>query len=182
MVPFEPRSVRHKKKKVFPFDWLIVMVVAIVLSFGIRMFLYEPFDVVGPSMQPTMRSGDLVLVNKWKYRVSEPKRGEIVVFHASEEKDYIKRVIALPGETVQVKDHKLLINHQQIDEPYLPKTVQTEDFPAQTVPAGHLFVMGDNRSNSQDSRVKELGPIDQSKLIGKVVMIYWPISDWEILK
>lgn len=182
MAPLESRLERHRKKNKSSFDWLIVLLFALIASLCIRIFIYEPFDVIGSSMKPTLQSGDLVMVNKWKYRLREPERGEIVVFHASEERDYIKRVVALPGDTVEVKQHQLWVNGKRMDESYLPASVQTTDFPSQTVPEKHLFVMGDNRENSRDSRSDELGPIKQSEMIGKVELIYWPITDWRILK
>lgn len=158
-----------------------MIVIALVVSLGIRFFAYEPFDVLGPSMQPTLQSGDLVLVNKWIYQTNPPQRGDIVVFHAPSEKDYIKRVIGLPGETVEMKNQQLWINGKKASESYLPKTVKTDDFPSITVAKDQLFVMGDNRMNSLDSRSKELGPIASQKLVGKVEMIYWPVADWRLL-
>lgn len=179
MTPFEPR---RNRKKSFSLDWIFVIVIAIFFSMGIRLFAYEPFDVIGPSMQPTMQSGDLVFVNKWIYRLKQPERGDIIVFHAIEEKDYIKRVIALPGETVEIKNQQLKINGKVIPEIYLPPNTQTADFTQRKVPRGSIFVMGDNRQNSRDSRDPELGPISMNQLVGRVEWIYWPISDWKIMK
>lgn len=179
MTPFEPR--RNRRKKTQSMDWMVMIAVAIFLSLGIRLFLYEPFDVIGPSMQPTLQSGDFVVVNKWIYQFKQPNRGDIVVFHALEEKDYIKRVIALPGEKVEMKNGQLKINGKVFDEPYLPPTVKTDDFAEQTVPQGKLFVMGDNRLNSRDSRDPDLGTISMDELVGRVDFIYWPFTRWKML-
>lgn len=179
MTPFEPR--RKKKKRHFAMDWVVMVVLAVFFSLTIRSFLYEPFDVIGPSMQPTLQSGDFVIVNKWIYRLKQPDRGDVVVFHALEEKDYIKRVIALPGERVAMEKGQLKINGKVMPESYLPSTIETDDFPEQTVPVGKLFVMGDNRQNSRDSRDPDLGAISMDELVGRVDLIYWPISRWQML-
>ena len=179
MTPFEPR--RKRKKRHFTVDWVVMVIIAIFFSLTIRSFLYEPFDVIGPSMQPTLQSGDFVIVNKWIYQFQQPNRGDVVVFHALEEKDYIKRVIALPGERVAMEKGKLKINGKVMSESYLPPTTKTDDFPEQTVPAGKLFVMGDNRQNSRDSRDPDLGAISMNELVGRVDFIYWPIARWQML-
>lgn len=178
MTPFEPR---RKRKKPYTMDWMVMISLAILFSLAIRLFLYEPFDVIGPSMQPTLQSGDFVIVNKWIYRFEQPNRGDVVVFHALEEKDYIKRVIALPGEKVEMKNGKLKINGKVVFEPYLPSTTRTDDFHEQTVPEGKLFVMGDNRQNSRDSRDPDLGAISMNELVGRVDFVYWPFTRWKML-
>jgi signal peptidase I len=179
---FGSRLKRHRHKRFFWVNRLLTILVVLIVSVGIRMYAYEPFDVLGPSMQPTLTSGELVLVNKWKYRFSSPERGDIVIFHALEERDYIKRVIALPGETIEVKNKQLLINGKPVSEPYLPESVVTHDFPAVKVPTDKIFVLGDNRENSRDSRARELGPVSQTELVGKVELIYWPFQNWQVLK
>ncbi len=178
MTPFEPR---RKKKKSFSMDWMVVISIAILFSLVIRLFLYEPFDVIGSSMQPTLQSGDFVIVNKWIYRFEQPQRGDVVVFHALEEKDYIKRVIALPGEKVEMRNGQLMINGKVILEPYLPSTTPTDDFEEQTVPEGSLFVLGDNRQNSRDSRDPDLGAVSMDELVGRVDFVYWPFTRWKML-
>lgn len=181
MAPFESRSKRHQKKS-FSWEWLWMFLIIVILSIGIRIFLYAPFHVMGPSMQPTLHEENLVFINKWKYYFSTPTRGDIVVFQTSGGGEYIKRIVGLPGETLEIKDQKLFINGKVTSEPYLPKEVQMEDFPPTVVPDDHFFVLGDDRTNSHDSRSKDLGPVPEDQLIGKVVMIYWPITDWKLVK
>jgi len=156
-------------------DWLFSIVLALIIAVVIRIWVFEPVHVTGPSMLETMQSGNFVMVNKWIYKVRPPKRGEVIVFHAQERKDYIKRVIALPGETVEAKNNKILINGNILEEPYINEEIRTQDFPLTKVPPGTVFVLGDNRMNSLDSRI--LGAIPVSAIIGRADLIYWPIQD-----
>lgn len=160
-------------------DWFRALSVAVILAVVIRLFVFEPFSVSGPSMQETMHTGDLVLVNKLAYKFGQPKRGEIVVFHASENKDFIKRVIALPGETVEAKNNKILVNGKIVKESYIADYVRTMDFDEIRVPEGRVFVLGDNRLNSTDSRA--IGSIPISELVGRAEFIYWPIAEFKEL-
>lgn len=160
-------------------DWVRAFVIAIFLAVLIRIFVFEPFAVSGPSMEETMYTGDLVLVNKLIYKLREPERGEIVVFHESKDKDFIKRVIALPGETVEAKNNKILINGKIVDEPYLSDHMRTMDFDEVQVPQGKVFVLGDNRLNSTDSRV--IGAVSMSQLVGRAEFIYWPVFEMKWL-
>ncbi|MGI6475123.1 MAG: signal peptidase I [Thermoactinomyces vulgaris] len=160
-------------------DWVRAFVIAVLLAVLIRIFVFEPFAVSGPSMEETMYTGDLVLVNKLIYKLREPERGEIVVFHESKDKDFIKRVIALPGETVEAKNNKILINGKIVDEPYLSDDMRTMDFDEVQVPQGKVFVLGDNRLNSTDSRV--IGAVSMSQLVGRAEFIYWPVFEMKWL-
>jgi signal peptidase I len=132
-------------------------------------------------------------VNKLNYKISEPKRFDIIVFHAPENKDYIKRIIGLPGDTVEYKDDTLYINGKPYEEPYLneykkqvidgpltdPFTLE-EKIGQKTVPEGHLFVMGDNRRFSKDSR--HIGAVSMDKVLGNTSIVYWPPEDFHIVK
>lgn len=132
------------------------------------------------SMQPTLFAGNFVVVNKLSYRFGEPSRGDIIVFRypPNPELDpYIKRVIGLSGEHVLVEDGKVYINGVRISEPYL-KT-QTQQGGEWTVPQDGLFMMGDNRNNSSDSRAWGMVPLEN--VIGKAFMVYWPPEKWEVL-
>lgn len=174
------RSRKHSRTKKHPAtDWILALVVSVVLAVVIRLFIFEPFHVSGPSMQKTMFSGDQVMVNKLIYQFRQPDSGEVIVFHTKEERDLIKRVIALPGETVEVKNNRLYVNGKEISEPYLPEGSKTEDFKPVKVPAGQLFVLGDNRTNSTDSRT--IGPIPIESVIGRASFVYWPFTDWNVL-
>ncbi|RAL26183.1 signal peptidase I [Thermoflavimicrobium daqui] len=180
---FTPRSEHLSRKKKLqrdsnkfrPKDWLQAIGIAILLSIIVRFVVFEPSVVLGPSMEKTMVTGDLVMVNKLIYKIRDPKHGEIIVFHTDKQKDFIKRVIALPGETVEAKNNTVLVNGKAIDEPYL-KNTQTLDFTPVTVPPKHVFVLGDNRTNSTDSRNKDVGPVSIDKIVGRADFIYWPIS------
>jgi signal peptidase I len=161
------------------FDWVKAIVVALLLAVVIRGFVLEPTYVQGPSMLNTMKTGDKVIINKLIYRFVAPARGDVIVFHSSEERDLIKRVIGLPGETIQVKNNHVYINGKMLAEPYLTFSKQTSTVPLIKIPDNQLFVMGDNRENSMDSR--ELGTIPINQIIGRAEFIYWPISEWKSL-
>lgn len=132
------------------------------------------------SMQPTLFAGNFVVVNKLSYQFGGPSRGDIIVFKypPNPELDpYIKRVIGLPGEHVMVEGGKVFINGVRISEPYLE--TQTQQGGEWTVPQDALFVMGDNRNNSSDSRAWGVVPVEN--VIGKAFMVYWPPQKWEVL-
>lgn len=177
-----------KKKKNEVWEWSKALIIAVLLAFVIRYFLFAPIVVDGESMMPTLHDQDRMIVNKINYKVSEPKRFDIIVFHAPEGKDYIKRIIGLPGDTVEYKNDTLYINGEAYEEPYLDEYKAqvidgplTESFTLEekigqtTVPEGELFVMGDNRRDSKDSR--HIGTVPYEKVLGNTSVIYWPISD-----
>jgi signal peptidase I len=169
-------------------EWIKALLIAVVLAAGIRYFLFAPIVVDGLSMMPTLHDQNRMVVNKLSYNIGEPERFDIVVFHAPEQKDYIKRVIGLPGDHVEYKNDILYINGQAVEETYL-EGAKTEiidapltyDFELEhllgekTVPKGHLFVMGDNRRYSKDSRV--IGFVPMENVIGKTSAVYWPFSE-----
>src|SRR5699024_10205555 len=141
-------------------------IIALILALMIRMFFFSPIIVEGPSMQPTLLDRDRMIVNKFIYYIKEPERFDIVVFHASKHKDFIKRVIGLPGEHVMVQDNALYIDGEQVDEPFIATSNQ-ENFKLEmlsgnysTIPKGYVLVLGDNRNNSTDSRKLGLIAID----------------------
>jgi signal peptidase I len=177
-----------------------LILIALVLALLIKTFFVQAFFIPSQSMEPTLLVGDRVLVNKIIYRFREPRRGEVIVFenpHLQEpdrnpfsafwnwvteglgfssnpEQDFIKRVVGLPGETIELRDGKVFINGEPLDEPYLERMDQS-DFGPYEIPEGNLFVMGDNRPNSQDSR-SALGPIPEDKIVGKAFVRIWPPS------
>ncbi|MCM3160481.1 signal peptidase I [Metabacillus litoralis] len=176
------------KKKNELFEWIKALAIAVLLAAIIRYFLFAPIVVDGFSMMPTLHTQDRMIVNKLSYKIGEPERFDIVVFHATLEKDYIKRVIGLPGDKVEYRDDTLYINGEAYDEPYLNEYKEdlidgplTEPFDLDsiigqdTVPEGHLFVMGDNRRQSKDSR--HIGTIPIEEVMGKASLVYWPVSD-----
>lgn len=181
----EPRRVGRQS-----LEWLVVLALAGVAAFLIRTFVVQRFFISGPSMQPTMHDGDQILVNKAEYRFGSPGRGDVVVFdritrdgEIVQHDDLIKRVIATEGETVQIRDCIVIVDGTPLDEPYLAPDPPDElsarcrmpDMEMLTVPDGDLFVMGDNRAESFDSRM--FGPVDSDQVVGRAVAIIWPIGD-----
>jgi len=148
------------------------VLLALMIFLGIRVFVLQ-FKIEGTSMSPTLADGEYILVNRLAYRLfSEPRRGDIVVFESwTPGKDYIKRVIGLPGQRIEVRDMQVFIDGERIDEAYLPPTTTTGSSSVVLGP-DQYFVMGDNRDNSQDSRA--LGALQADKIIGKAWLIYWP--------
>ncbi|MBM7619952.1 signal peptidase I [Bacillus tianshenii] len=171
-------------------DWGKALFIAFLLAFIVRSFLLSPIVVDGESMESTLEDQERMIVTK----IGEPKRFDIVVFHATEEKDYIKRVIGLPGDRIEYKDDILYVNGIAYEEPYLDDQKAsitdaplTESFTlldtpvkGETVPKGHVFVMGDNRRISDDSR--DLGAIPMDQIVGTTNVVYWPLSEMRIIR
>jgi signal peptidase I len=185
--PGEPgggRSPDHKKGHPpggrAALEWGILIVAALVIAIVIRTFVFQAFYIPSESMVPTLRVGDRVLVNKLSYKLHDPRRGDIVVFKApagtatAEIKDLVKRVVGLPGETIQGKDGLIYINGKPLNEPYLPSDVKSRTFDAEKVPPDSYFMLGDNRQYSKDSTY--FGPIKRDQFIGRVFMRIWPPS------
>lgn len=172
------------------YDWLKAIIIAAIIALAVRTFLFSPIIVDGPSMQPTLYDRDQMIVNKFIYKFKEPERFDIIIFHASEQKDFIKRVIGLPGEHIKVIDNVLYVNNKKVDEPflegYISDQIYTNDFTLEmlpgnyeTIPEGYVLVLGDNRSNSTDSRA--IGLIDMKEIVGKATVIYWPFNRIQLM-
>lgn len=155
------------------FEWLKSLAIAGILAFLIHTFLFAVVIVNGPSMEPTLHNNERLIMNKIIYKFHSPKRGDIVIFHASEQDDYIKRVIGEPGDKVEFRNQQLYINDQPVEETYLQHNV-TEDVPSIIIPDHMIYVMGDNRKNSTDSRI--IGPIPLEKVVGRVSILVWPFN------
>ena len=157
-------------------EFLIILLVSFVLVFGfVRPFVVEAFWIPSASMVPTLKYGDRVLVNKFIYRFTEPQRGDIIVFKSVEGdgQDLIKRVVGVPGDEIAVRGGKLFVNGEPQKEPYVNKKYPDRSFYAPTtVPKDHVFAMGDNRANSQDSRV--FGPVPEKNIEGEAFLRFWP--------
>ena len=158
-------------------DWAISIVVAIVLAFFIRQFIVELYVVDGPSMRPTLQSQERLVVNKFIYRFRAPERGEVLVFRYPRDpsRDFIKRVIAVAGDTIEIKDGRVFVNGQLQNEEYILEKTRGS-YPLSTVPEGHIFVMGDNRNNSEDSRFRDVGFVSLDMVKGKAIMVFWPLD------
>ncbi len=207
----EFEAIEPPTKKAMPF-WLelpILIAVALVVAVVIKTFLFQAFFIPSGSMKETLQIEDRVLVNKISYTIGEIARGNVVVFDdprpgfeepsenvvssafrnlfesiglATPQSEFIKRVIGLPGDEVELVQNQLFVNGAAVDEPYLaadaqpPSSCGTADFGPMTVPDGHLMVMGDNRCHSSDGR--SFGPIPIDDVVGKAFVIIWPPSRW----
>lgn len=198
----QPPAVRGRKRgnagRQFA-EWVVLVTAALLIAVLIKTFLFQPFYIPSGSMEPTLHVNDRIFVNKLSYRLHDVNRGDIVVFEtppgqdSTRVKDYVKRVIALPGEAVAGRNGAVWINGRRLDEPYVssacsdalggapfdPKARAASDpltgFDAQgRILPGYVFVMGDNRCNSTDSRV--FGAIKESTIVGRAFLRIWPVS------
>ncbi len=163
-------------------DWIVSILIAIVLAFFIRYFIVELYMVEGPSMQPTLVSSERLVVNKFIYRFKTPQKGDIIVFRYPRDpsRDFIKRIIATAGDTIEINDGKVLVNGQLLTEPYILEKTRGS-YPLSTVPEGHIFVMGDTRNNSEDSRFNDVGFVAMEMLKGKAELVFWPFDKLKTL-
>jgi signal peptidase I len=175
----------------------LLIAIALLIVWPVRTFVAQAYYIPSASMTPQLAVNDRVVVSKLAYDLHDPHRGDIVVFDAPpglpalqdrssplirfirrlfqpSTQEYIKRVVALPGERVEARQGRILINGKRLVEPYLPPGTVTQDFSPRVVPHGRLWVMGDNRSNSEDSRV--FGPIRRSSVVGRAVVRVWPVQ------
>lgn len=184
----EPIEPAVRKRRLNPLvEWGLVIGVALLAALLIRSYVVQQFQVSGTSMVSTLHNGDRVLVNKLSYRMHDPRRGDVVVLKTIEgagERDLIKRVIGLPGETIEYRDCQMYINGRLLEEPYLDPLVVTPTrcggpVAPTVVEPNKVFVFGDNRGGSRDSRA--LGQIKYSDLLGRAFVVIWPSSDWQWL-
>ncbi|MEI6286258.1 MAG: signal peptidase I [Bacillota bacterium] len=161
-------------------DWAISIAIAIVLALIIRYFIVELYLVDGSSMKPTLLDGQRLVVNKFIYRwFKNPQHGDIVVFKypSDQNRDFIKRVIAVQGETLEIIDGSVYVNGNQIQESYTLEPMRVaNNYPKIDIPAGYMFVMGDNRNNSEDSRYSDVGLVSYDLIKGKAVLVFWPLN------
>lgn len=177
----------------------LLLLAALVVAFVIKTFAAQAFSIPSASMEPQLHVGDRVVVSKLAYRFHDPNRGDVVVFDSPTaprrdggsfpgnvlrdvlegvglrrpgDEELIKRIIALPGETVEARDGRVFIDGRELVEPYLPPGITTSDFAPRIVPDGMLWMMGDNRGNSMDSRT--FGFVKESAIVGRAVARVWP--------
>lgn len=166
------------KKEIF--EWVKVFALAIVFAFIITQFI-KPTLVRGDSMYSTLEEGDYLIINRISYKFKEPQRGDIIVFESDlqqddgSNKDLVKRVIAVGGDRIKIENNKVYVNEKELNEPYIYNDVTKGDIDA-VVPEGKLFVLGDNREISLDSRYDSVGFIDYSDILGKVGVRLYPFN------
>ena len=163
-------------------DWVVSIGAAVLIALMIRTFIVELYVVDGPSMKPTLQHDERLVVNKFIYYVRDPNKGEIIVFRypSDTSRDFIKRVIATAGDTIEIKDGRVYVNDQLQREDYILEKTKGE-YSKATVPEGTVFVMGDNRNNSEDSRFSDVGFVPLDLVKGKAVLIFWPTEDAKTL-
>jgi signal peptidase I len=162
----------------FLVDILETLVLSVVLFVSINM-ISARIRVDGASMEPTLVTGEYVIVSRISYRLGSPQRGDIIVFHFPRDpkEEYIKRVIGLPGDEVEVRSGVVYVNGQALDETYLK--VKMDYSGTWIVPADQLFVLGDNRNNSSDSH--DWGTVPMDYVVGKAILVYWPPPSWGLV-
>lgn len=180
-IKYESRWQFMSESKSELLEWIEAIVIALVLAFFIRTFLFEVIKVEGSSMMPTLYENNRLVVNKLGYRFSSPKQGDIIIFRNPDnmKENYIKRVIAVPGQTVEVKDGSVKVDDKTLAEFYIAEP-PLDDFNKVEVPQNTIFVMGDNRNHSRDSR--HIGFIPYENVLGKAKWRIWPINDMKWFK
>jgi signal peptidase I len=180
-----PRHRAKPRPRRWIVEWAVVVVVALGLAVALRTFVVQTYSIPSGSMIPTLMVGDRILVDKLSYHLHSVHRGDVVVFATPPRevpilmvKDLVKRIIGLPGEIIS-SDAKgeVLINGKVLDQPWLTANARADPGPRivkQRIPAGQIFVMGDNRASSDDSR--DYGPVDESLIVGRAVLGFWPLS------
>ena len=162
--------------------WTRDLLLAIGFALVIIVFLYQPVKVEGTSMAPLLSDQERIFINKFVYRFEPIERGDVVVFWypLDRSKSFIKRVVGLPGETVEIRQGRVFVNRRPLEEPYVPpQLADFSDYGPVRVPAEHYFVMGDHRVSSNDSRV--FGPVGSRYIYGRAVFAYWPFEHFGAL-
>ena len=172
-------------------EWIKAFALGMIIFVFIRVFFFSNYVVEGESMLPTLEEGNKVVVNKLGYETSDLERFDVIVFHANEKEDFVKRIIGLPGEEIEYREDQLFVNGEKVHEPFLTQYRDevlggylTGDFTLEDltgferVPKGKLFVLGDNRLGSWDSR--QFGFVSADQVVGKVNLRYWPLKEMDI--
>ena len=206
MTPAAPEGERSTLSSVVR-ELAVLVVTALVIAVVVKTFVAQAFYIPSGSMEPQLQINDRIVVSKVSYRLHDPRRGDIVVFDAPGEDnddddsplparilrtivqsvglappstdEYIKRVVALPGERVEAQRGRVFVDGRELIEPYLPEGTATSDFTEVVVPPGTLFVLGDNRGNSADSRI--FGAVPESTVVGRAFARVWPVGEASFL-
>lgn len=160
----------------------VLIVTAVLVAWVVKSFIVQPFIIPSSSMEPTLYPGDRVLVNKFVYRIQPVRPGDVVVLVPpfDTKKDFIKRVVAVGGQTLEVKNGEVFVDGKALDEPHKIPLADSSNFGPLIIPKDNVFLMGDNRPNSYDSRF--FGPLNKNTLIGKALVIYWPPNRLQVLR
>ena len=161
-------------------EWVKSILIAVVLAFIIRLFVLEVFLVDGSSMEPTLQNRERLIVNKFQYFFQEPEHQDVLIFSFSNDRDFIKRVIGVPGDEVAIRDGQVFLNDTPLEEDYLREPTQGDYGPV-SVPHDHLFVLGDNRNNSMDSRDPSVGFVTRENVKGKAFLVFWPLPSIRLI-
>ncbi len=182
MTDAEQRPVEHAGKEQgrlgqILVQWLRDLLLAIFIATVLILFVYQPVKVEGTSMLPSLEDQERIFINKFTYRLGFGRisRGDLVVFHFPGDpgKSYIKRVVGLPGDTVEIREGVVFVNSAPLDEEYVPESLRdSHSWPLTTVPEDHYYVLGDHRASSNDSR--HWGPLRRSHIYGRAAFVYWP--------
>lgn len=171
-----PSAEGRKVRPIFS-GWLRDVLISLAVSAFFIIFLYQPVKVEGTSMMPTLDDQERVFINKFVYKLEPIERGDVIVFRYPRDpaKSYIKRVIAVAGDTVSIDDGVVIVNGRRLREPYVPDDYEdVRSYPQTVIPPHSYFVLGDHRNLSNDSR--DFGPVDESFIYGKAVFGYWPVD------
>lgn len=164
-------------------EYAEALAIAVVLALFIITFIAQSFLVQGSSMEPSLHNGERLLVDKLSYRFRQPDRGQIVVFKypSDPRRKFIKRVVGVPGDDVEIRDTEVFLNGQKLQEVYINGPTYG-DFGPVSVPAGHYFVLGDNRNNSDDSRFPDVGFVPRQNVVGRALVVYWPVTRVQLVE
>lgn len=165
------------------FEWIMVVVVAVAAALVIRTFVFEPVRVDGNSMLETLHDNEYMIVTKYQYLFGDPERFDVVICRYPDRgnTNFVKRVVGVPGDTVEVRGETLYVNGEAISEDYIVHKPNYIYGPV-TVEEGHYFVLGDNRSNSNDSHASGVGQLERNQIMGKVRLVAWPFSDFRVIE
>ena len=177
----EPQAAEHEPPSTgfAPLSLLRDVAISVVLAVILIVFIYQPVKVEGTSMMPGLTNEERIFINKYEYKlgVGSIDRGDLVVFHfpLDHRQSYIKRIVGLPGDEVEIDDGVVIVNGRKLDEPYVPDDYRDHlSLPKDRVPSGSYFVLGDHRNSSNDSRM--WGYVSRSEIYGKAVFVYWPLD------
>lgn len=176
--PMAPKSASREA-----LEWIVCILVAVALALTFNTFVAQIIIVDGTSMEPTLMNRERMLVTRFTYRIRMPERGEIVILHypdPADRENYVKRVVGLPGDTVEIRDGTLYVNGSAIDEPYIAARMERDLAPV-VVPKGTVYVLGDNRNDSHDSRYYDVGPVSTDLLLGEVHAVIWPVHGMRMM-